>query len=98
METISNAASAASKATFGEGSSTNKSGEEPVSGQTGGGTVEKPFDAGNAPGNAPYPRFLSYHPGGYVGRHWKLPRHLDLATSDLVTEVGRSLITRVPKL
>lgn len=57
MESINNLATAAGKMVFGEkstassgGGTTNASGTEPPSGQTGKGTVEQPYDAGNAPG------------------------------------------------
>jgi len=50
METITNAANAASKAVFGDGSS-GQSGQEPVSGQTGRGTASEPYDGGNTMGN-----------------------------------------------
>ncbi len=49
MESITNAASAASKAVF--GGSSGQSGQEPVSGQTGRGTASEPYDAGNTMGN-----------------------------------------------
>ena len=49
MESITNAANAASKAVF--GGSTGQSGQEPVSGQTGRGTASEPYDAGNTMGN-----------------------------------------------
>jgi hypothetical protein len=45
MESISNAAQAASKYIFGE--DTNNSGTEPISGETGKGTASEPYDAGN---------------------------------------------------
>lgn len=45
MQALSNAASAVKTAVFG-GDNT-QSGEEPVSGQTGKGTAEQPYDAGN---------------------------------------------------
>lgn len=54
METISNVASAASRAIFGDNSSEDKtqkqSGTEPVSGITGAGTADEPYDAGNNEG------------------------------------------------
>lgn len=50
MEGITNAANAASKAVFGD-SSSSQSGQEPVSGQTGRGTASEPYDAGNTTGN-----------------------------------------------
>lgn len=50
METITNAANAASKAVFGD-SSSGQSGQEPVSGQTGRGTASEPYDGGNTMGN-----------------------------------------------
>lgn len=48
MESINNAASAASRAVF--GGSSGQSGQEPVSGQTGRGTASEPYDAGNTMG------------------------------------------------
>lgn len=48
MESINNAASAASRAVF--GGSSGQSGQEPVSGQTGRGTAGEPYDAGNTMG------------------------------------------------
>ena len=48
METVTNAYNAASKAIFGEG--TTQSGSEPVSGETGAGTVDEPYDQGNEAG------------------------------------------------
>lgn len=44
MEAIKNA--------LGFGGSTTESGQEPVSGETGPGTVEQPYDAGNAQGES----------------------------------------------
>ena len=60
METVTNAASAASKLIFGE-----KSGEEPVSGKTGKGTPEEPYDQGNRHGECPHsspPELTLSHP------------------------------------
>jgi hypothetical protein len=48
METITNAANAASKAIWGD--STKSSSEEPVSGETGSGTAAEPYDKGNLEG------------------------------------------------
>jgi hypothetical protein len=51
METINNAASAASRAIWGDSNTNNaqssKSGSEPVSGQTGNISNGEPYDAGN---------------------------------------------------
>lgn len=49
METLSNLASTASKVVFGESApQQQQSGEEPLSGKTGAGTVDEPYDEGNA--------------------------------------------------
>lgn len=50
METIQNIAAAASKAIYGEQTTAGNetAGEEPISGETGQGTVESPYDQGNA--------------------------------------------------
>jgi len=49
METISNLAAAASKAIYGEQTTSNSEvGKEPISGETGKGTVDSPYDQGNA--------------------------------------------------
>jgi len=50
METIQNIAAAASKVIYGEQTTTNSetAGEEPISGETGQGTVESPYDQGNS--------------------------------------------------
>lgn len=50
METAKGIVDAASKMVFGENQN-QTGGEEPVSGQTGEGTANKPYDAGNATGN-----------------------------------------------
>ncbi|KAI9837290.1 MAG: hypothetical protein M1819_000364 [Sarea resinae] len=50
MESINNAASAASKAIWGDNTQS-QSGQEPVSGQTGAGTTNEPYDAGNTESN-----------------------------------------------
>jgi len=49
METLSNAANSASKMIWGDktGDATTESGQEPISGEQGKGTVEEPFDRGN---------------------------------------------------
>lgn len=49
METLSNAANSASKMIWGgkTGDATTESGQEPISGEQGKGTVEEPFDRGN---------------------------------------------------
>jgi hypothetical protein len=49
METLSNAANSASKMIWGDktGDATAESGQEPISGEQGKGTVEEPFDRGN---------------------------------------------------
>ena len=49
METLSNAANSASKMIWGDktGDDTIESGQEPISGEQGKGTVEEPFDRGN---------------------------------------------------
>lgn len=49
METLSNAASSASKMIWGDktGGAITESGQEPISGEQGKGTVEEPFDRGN---------------------------------------------------
>jgi len=54
METLTNAANAASRVIFGETNST-QPGEEPVSGKMGDTTKGEPFDAGNStqPGQEP---------------------------------------------
>jgi hypothetical protein len=52
METINNAASAASRAIWGDSKTnndqSNESGNEPVSGQTGNTSSGEPYDAGNS--------------------------------------------------
>lgn len=51
METISNVASAASRTLFGQGDDTKReSGTEPVSGLTGAGKPDDPYDGGNRQG------------------------------------------------
>ncbi|EOD52284.1 putative glycine-rich cell wall structural protein 1 protein [Neofusicoccum parvum UCRNP2] len=50
METISNIATSASKLIYGDPKA-EQSGQEPVSGQTGRGTAEEPYDSGNLEGN-----------------------------------------------
>lgn len=49
METLINAANSASKMIWGDktGDATTESGQEPISGEQGKGTVEEPFDRGN---------------------------------------------------
>lgn len=54
METISNAATTASKMIWGE-SKNQESGTEPVSGQTGKGTTGEPYDTGNEKGTETKP-------------------------------------------
>lgn len=51
METISNIASSASKLIYGD-PKVEQSGQEPVSGQTGRGTADEPYDAGNLEGKS----------------------------------------------
>ncbi|OMP87909.1 hypothetical protein BK809_0008000 [Diplodia seriata] len=48
METINNIASSASKLIYGDPKA--ESGQEPISGQSGRGTVDEPFDSGNLEG------------------------------------------------
>jgi hypothetical protein len=51
METISNVATAASKAIWGEQTATQQNetgGKEPISGETGKGTPNEPYDQGNS--------------------------------------------------
>jgi hypothetical protein len=63
MEALTNTVSAASRAIFGDGS--NKSTEEPVSGQMGSGTANKPYDKGNLEGISPISlRFSPYYHRG----------------------------------
>ncbi|KAL1626026.1 hypothetical protein SLS56_007000 [Neofusicoccum ribis] len=50
METINNIATSASKLIYGDPKA-EQSGQEPVSGQTGRGTAEEPYDSGNLEGN-----------------------------------------------
>lgn len=51
METISNIASSASKLIYGDPKA-EQSGQEPVSGQTGRGTADEPYDSGNLEGKS----------------------------------------------
>jgi len=53
MEAIKNVANTASNAIF--GNNTEQSGNEPVSGKMGAGTVDEPYDQGNADGGGEYP-------------------------------------------
>lgn len=53
METISNIASSASKLIYGDPKA--ESGQEPISGQSGRGTIDSPFDSGNLEGKAADP-------------------------------------------
>jgi hypothetical protein len=53
MDTIKNVATSASNAIF--GNNTEQSETEPVSGQTGAGTVDEPYDKGNIDGGGKYP-------------------------------------------
>ena len=49
METLSNVASSVSKAVFGESTTEQqRPAEEPISGKTGTGTADEPYDQGNA--------------------------------------------------
>lgn len=53
METVKNAVNSASTALFGNGSNSQQNetgGAEPVSGETGAGTVNEPYDKGNQDG------------------------------------------------
>jgi hypothetical protein len=53
METVKNAVNSASTALFGNSSNSQQNetaGAEPVSGQTGAGTVDEPYDKGNQEG------------------------------------------------
>lgn len=53
METVKNAVNSASTALFGNGSNSQQNetaAAEPVSGQTGAGTVDEPYDKGNQEG------------------------------------------------
>jgi hypothetical protein len=53
MDAIKNVVNSASNAIF--GNSTEQSGNEPISGQTGAGTVDEPYDMGNAGAGGEYP-------------------------------------------
>lgn len=60
METIQNVANTASKMIFGEQNTTQSNettGQEPISGQQGKGTVDEPYDQGNS-GKTNYPYAL----------------------------------------
>jgi hypothetical protein len=63
METVNNVVNAASKAIW--GNPTAQSGEEPVSGQTGAGTVNEPYDKGNVEGQ--------WHPSAIIALSTAVP-------------------------
>lgn len=52
METVNNAVNAASKMIWGD--TTTKQTTEPISGETGAGTVNEPYDKGNTDGRSFY--------------------------------------------
>lgn len=53
MDTIKNVANSASNAIF--GNNTEQSGNEPVSGKMGAGTINEPYDQGNTDDGGEYP-------------------------------------------
>lgn len=59
METVNKVYHAASHAVWGEEDEERKSGEEPVSGETGQGTATDPYDAGNMEGMGSLSYFIS---------------------------------------
>lgn len=85
MEAISNVASAASRVIFGESEPQDKdkkpkeSGTEPVSGVTGAGTAEEPYDAGNEEGAFSYHLMLScmfcFRADGSMNNRYQPSRH-----------------------
>jgi hypothetical protein len=53
METVNSVVNSASKLIWGEGDATKQT-TEPVSGQTGAGTVSEPYDKGNTDGTSSF--------------------------------------------
>ena len=71
MDTLKDVVNSASNAIF--GNSTEQSGTEPVSGQTGAGTVDDPYDHGNAEGGGEYPVVARYRKAGGVYKACVIP-------------------------